>query len=148
MLCLQSPIALVNVLATSRGLYRHCFWHWDIVIPHFSSRPEAASWELIPLTCACDHLWGAYDRSYSPHPPRGRGYHTELVPLMCACDHPSAKLHALHGSVVPTGVTVLLGLCNPPRWGRGELPKSGLLYPLVWFIAVIQLVRYQGHEVE
>jgi hypothetical protein len=42
------------------------------------------------------------------------------------------KLDALHGSVVPTGVTVLLGLCNPPRRGRGELVKPGLLYPLVW----------------
>jgi hypothetical protein len=42
------------------------------------------------------------------------------------------KLHALHGSVVPTGVTVMLGLCNPPRRGRGELVKPGLLYPLVW----------------
>jgi hypothetical protein len=42
------------------------------------------------------------------------------------------KLHALHGSVVPIGVTVLLGLCNPPRQGRGELAKPGPLYPLVW----------------
>jgi hypothetical protein len=29
-------------------------------------------------------------------------------------------------------VTVLLGLCNPPHRGRGELAKPGLLYPLVW----------------
>jgi hypothetical protein len=42
------------------------------------------------------------------------------------------KLHALHGSVVPTGVIVLLGLCNPPRRGRGEPAKHGLLYPLMW----------------
>jgi hypothetical protein len=42
------------------------------------------------------------------------------------------KLHALHRSVVPTGVTVLLGLCNPPHRGRGEPAKLGLLYPLVW----------------
>jgi hypothetical protein len=27
-------------------------------------------------------------------------------------------LHALPGSVVPAGVTVMLGLCNPPRQGR------------------------------
>jgi hypothetical protein len=27
---------------------------------------------------------------------------------------------------------VLLGLCNPPRRGRGEPAKPGLLYPLVW----------------
>jgi hypothetical protein len=40
------------------------------------------------------------------------------------------KLHALHGSVVPVGVTILLGLCNAPRRGRGELAKHGLLY--VW----------------
>jgi hypothetical protein len=42
------------------------------------------------------------------------------------------KLHALHGSVVPVGVTVLLGLYNPPRRGHGESAKPGLLYPLVW----------------
>jgi hypothetical protein len=42
------------------------------------------------------------------------------------------KLHALHGSVVSAGVTVLLGLCNPPCRGHGELAKPGLLYPLVW----------------
>jgi hypothetical protein len=42
------------------------------------------------------------------------------------------KLHALHGSVVPIGVIVLLGLCNPPHRGRGEQAKPGLLYPLVW----------------
>jgi hypothetical protein len=43
----------------------------------------------------------------------------------------SVKLHALHGSVVPAGITVMLGLCNPSRRGRGELAKPGLLYPLV-----------------
>jgi hypothetical protein len=45
--------------------------------------------------------------------------------------NPSVKFHALHGSVVPAGVTVLLGLCNPPRCGRGEPTEPGLLYPLV-----------------
>jgi hypothetical protein len=48
------------------------------------------------------------------------------------CYNPSVKLHTLHGSVVPTGVTVLLGLRNPPRRGRDKLPEPGLLYPLVW----------------
>jgi hypothetical protein len=47
--------------------------------------------------------------------------------------NPSVKLHALHGSVVPAGVTILLGLCNPPRRGHGKPAKHGLLYPLVWF---------------
>jgi hypothetical protein len=42
------------------------------------------------------------------------------------------KLHALHGSVVPIGVTVRLGHCNPPHRGQGEPTKPGLLYPLVW----------------
>jgi hypothetical protein len=28
-------------------------------------------------------------------------------------------------------VTVLLGLCNPPRRGHSESAKPGLLYPLV-----------------
>jgi hypothetical protein len=35
---------------------------------------------------------------------------------------------------VPAGVTVLLGLCNPPCRGRGEPAKPGLLYPLVWIL--------------
>jgi cytochrome c biogenesis protein CcdA len=38
----------------------------------------------------------------------------------------------LHGSVVPAGVTVMLGLYNPPRQGCGKPAKPGLLYPLVW----------------
>jgi hypothetical protein len=45
---------------------------------------------------------------------------------------PSVKLHALHGSVIPVVVTVLLGICNPPHQGCGELAKLGLLYPLMW----------------
>jgi hypothetical protein len=35
--CLRSPIAMVSVLATSRGLCGHCSWRWDIASPHFSS---------------------------------------------------------------------------------------------------------------
>jgi hypothetical protein len=38
-----------------------------------------------------------------------------------------SEAHALHESVVPAGVTVLLGLCNPPHGGRGEPAKPGLL---------------------
>jgi hypothetical protein len=45
---------------------------------------------------------------------------------------PLVKLHFLHGSVVPVGVAVLLGLYNPPQRGCGEPAKPGLLYPLVW----------------
>jgi hypothetical protein len=41
------------------------------------------------------------------------------------------KLHALHNSVVPTGVIVMLGFRNPPCRGRGKTAKPGLLYPLV-----------------
>jgi hypothetical protein len=29
--------------------------------------------------------------------------------------NPLMKLHTLHGSVVPVGVIVMLGLCDPPR---------------------------------
>jgi hypothetical protein len=50
----------------------------------------------------------------------------------CLGLNPSVKFHALPGSVVPVGVIVLLGLCNPPCQGCGEPVKSGLLYPLVW----------------
>jgi hypothetical protein len=52
--------------------------------------------------------------------------------MWCPVLNPSVKLHALHGSVVPTRVTVMLGLCNPPCLGRGQPAKPGLLYPLVW----------------
>jgi cytochrome c biogenesis protein CcdA len=60
----------------------------------------------------------------------------------------SIKLHALSRSVVHTGVTVMLGLCNPPRRGCGEPAKPGLLYPLVWipcygivFVGVVKQSR-------
>jgi hypothetical protein len=46
-----------------------------------------------------------------------------------------SEVHALHGSVVPVGVTVMLGLCNPPCRGCGEPAKPRLksrVYPLVW----------------
>jgi hypothetical protein len=46
--------------------------------------------------------------------------------------NPSVKLHALHRSVVPAGVTVLLGLCNPQCRGRDKPAKPGLMSPLVW----------------
>jgi hypothetical protein len=52
--------------------------------------------------------------------------------MWCPSLNPSVKLHTLHGSVVPTGVIVLLELCNPPCLGRGEPAKPGLLHLLVW----------------
>jgi hypothetical protein len=52
--------------------------------------------------------------------------------MWCPGLNPLVKLHPLHGSVVPTGVTVVLGLCNPPCQGCGEPAKPWLLYPLVW----------------
>jgi hypothetical protein len=54
----------------------------------------------------------------------------------------------LHGSVVPIRVTILLGLCNPPRRGRGELVKPGLLYPLVWIPCCDTVCEIPGHEAE
>jgi hypothetical protein len=55
-----------------------------------------------------------------------------LIDVVSGC-MPSVMLHdALHGSVVPAGVTVLLGLCNPPHQGCGKTAKPGFLYPLVW----------------
>jgi hypothetical protein len=68
--------------------------------------------------------------------------------MWCPGLHLLVKLHTLHESVVPIGVTVLLGLWNPPRRGRGEPAESRLLYPLCGFLVVIQLVRYRGHEAE
>jgi hypothetical protein len=52
--------------------------------------------------------------------------------MWCPGLNPLVKLHALHRCVVPIGVTILLGLCNPPGQGHGEPAKPGLLYPLVW----------------
>jgi hypothetical protein len=52
--------------------------------------------------------------------------------MWCLGLNPLVKLHALHESVVPIGVTVLLGLCNPPSRGHCEPAKPRLLYPLVW----------------
>jgi hypothetical protein len=52
--------------------------------------------------------------------------------MWCPGLNPLVKLCALHGSVVPTGVIVMLGLYNPPRRGRGEPAKPVLLYPIVW----------------
>jgi hypothetical protein len=52
--------------------------------------------------------------------------------MWCPELNPLVELHTLHGSVVPTEVTVLLGLRNPPHRGHGEPAKPGLLYPLVW----------------
>jgi hypothetical protein len=37
MLCLPSPIVVTTMLATSRGLYGHYSWRWDIASPHSSS---------------------------------------------------------------------------------------------------------------
>jgi hypothetical protein len=52
--------------------------------------------------------------------------------MWCLGLNPSVKLHALHKSVVPVRVRVLLGHCHPPCRGHGEPAKPGLLYPLVW----------------
>jgi hypothetical protein len=58
------------------------------------------------------------------------------------------KLCALHRSVIPARVTVLLGLCNPPRRGRGEPAKPGCCISLCGFLAVTHLVSYWGREAE
>jgi hypothetical protein len=58
--------------------------------------------------------------------------HLALLADVVSGLNPSMKLYALHGSVVPEGVTVLLVHCNPPHRGHGELAKPRLLYPLMW----------------
>jgi cytochrome c biogenesis protein CcdA len=60
------------------------------------------------------------------------GKHLALLADVVSGFKSFSEVHALHGSVVLAGVTVLLGLCNPPRRGRGEPAKLGLLYPLLW----------------
>jgi hypothetical protein len=74
--------------------------------------------------------------------------HLALLVDMVSGLNPLVKLHALPRSVVPTGVTILLGLFNPLRQGHGEPAKPRLLHPLCGFLAVIQLVRYQGCDIE
>jgi hypothetical protein len=64
--------------------------------------------------------------------------------MWCPGLNPLVKLHALPGSVVPTGVTVLLGFCNPPRRGHGEPAKPGMLYPLVWIPCCGTVNELQG----
>jgi hypothetical protein len=58
------------------------------------------------------------------------------------------KLHALHGSVVPIGVTVLLGLVIHHAEVVSSQPNLGCCIPLCGFLSVRQLVRYWGREVE
>jgi hypothetical protein len=68
----------------------------------------------------------------------GRRGNTWLYSQMwCPGVLPLVKLHALRESVVPTGVTILLGLCNPPHRGCGEPAKLGFLYPLCGFLVVV-----------
>jgi hypothetical protein len=68
--------------------------------------------------------------------------------MRCPGLNPSVKLHALQGRVVLVGVTVMLGLCNPPRRGRGKLAKPRLLYPLVWIPCCDTVSEKLGHEAE
>jgi hypothetical protein len=64
--------------------------------------------------------------------------------MWCPGLNTSVKLHTLHGSVVLAGVTVLLGLCNPPRQGHGEQPKPRMLYPLVWILCCDTISEIPG----
>jgi hypothetical protein len=67
-----------------------------------------------------------------PHISSADEKHLALLTDVVSGFNSLVKLHALHESVVPTGVMFLLGLCNPPRRGHGEPAKPGLIYPLVW----------------
>jgi hypothetical protein len=66
----------------------------------------------------------------------------------CPSLNPSVKLYALHGSVVPAGVTTLLGFVIHHAEVMASQPNLGCCIPLCGFLAVIQLVRNRGHEVE
>jgi hypothetical protein len=68
--------------------------------------------------------------------------------MWCPPLNPLVKLDALHKSVVPAGVTVLLGLGNPPHRGRGEPAKPWLLYPHVWIPYCDKLISHRCHEAE
>jgi hypothetical protein len=58
------------------------------------------------------------------------------------------KLHALHGSVVPAGVTVMFGFVIHHAEALASRPNLGCFIPLCGFLALIQLVRNRGREAE
>jgi hypothetical protein len=43
-----------------------------------SSEPPLFIGKLVPFACMCGDLQVAYNRSYPPHPPSGRGSSTEM----------------------------------------------------------------------
>jgi hypothetical protein len=90
---------------------------YQIQVYRFTSSRRVRCVELLPKHIKCrPQSWNIWLYSW----------------MWCPGLNPLVKLHALHESVVPAAVTVLLGLCNPPWRGRGEPAKPGLLYPLVW----------------
>jgi hypothetical protein len=68
--------------------------------------------------------------------------------MWCLGLNHSVKFHALHGSVVPIGVTVLLGFVIHHAEVVMSRPNLGYYIPLCRFLAVIQLVRNRGREAE
>jgi hypothetical protein len=96
---------------------------------------------LVCCYCSMGYLSDSVDYSSSSALPmlvcflvfdRLMGKHLALL-MDVVCRFKSfSEVPCLHGSVVLTRVTVLLGLCNSPCRGCGEPAKPGLRYPLVW----------------
>jgi hypothetical protein len=55
----------------------------------------------------------------------------------CSGSNPSVKLHALHGSEVPTGVIVLLGFVSHHAEVMASQPNLSCCIPLCGLLAVI-----------
>jgi hypothetical protein len=60
------------------------------------------------------------------------GKHLALLTVMVSGFKSFSEAPYLAWKCGTIGVTILLGLCNPPRRGRGDPTKPGLLYPLMW----------------
>jgi hypothetical protein len=92
---------------------------WVICLTHLITLSPRSSSSLPMLVCFLVFHWLM-------------GKHLALLMNMVSGFKSFSEAHAFHGSVIPAGVTILLGLCNPPCRDHGEPAKPGLLYPPMW----------------
>jgi hypothetical protein len=67
-----------RMMATSEDSTDRAFGAGFQRAPGLHRDPEVVVWKLVPLSCTCGDLREAYDRSYPPYPPSGRGSCTEV----------------------------------------------------------------------
>jgi hypothetical protein len=85
---------------------------------------------LVPLVC-CYYSVGYLSDTVDYSSSLQLECFTDVGVFPCISLADEEALDFTHVSVVPTEVTDLLGLCNPPCRGQGEPTKLGLLYPLL-----------------